>query len=73
MPFKGSLFLPAGRQEQMGSPDFSLKKRRRRQFVMTMNDVMCSLTFIFLKMLFVHHFNKKDRWVELCLTRSIKG
>ena len=26
MPFKGSLFLPAGRQEQMGSPDFSFKK-----------------------------------------------
>lgn len=70
MSFKDSLFLPVGRQEQTGSPDFSLK---RIQFVMPMNDVMCSLTFICLKMLFVHYFNKKDHWVELCLTKSIKG
>lgn len=67
MSFKDSLFLPVGRQKQTGSPDFSLK---RIQFVMPMNDVQFNLC---LKMLFVHHFNKKDHWVELCLTKSIKG
>lgn len=40
MSFKDSLFLPVGRQEQTGSPDFSLK---RIQFVMPMNDVQFNL------------------------------
>ena len=72
MPFKGSLCLP-GRSKLEVHIFHEKKKRRRRQFVMPMDDVMCSLTFICLKTLFVHHFNKKDRWVELCLTKSIKG